>query len=109
MKIKSVSTLLVFFMICLFSPTCREAENIQLLKSHLNMAINEANQLETARILEKLLKLGVDPKTLPVEEAGGSFWEEPAKPISGKPSRVMTSCNCTGLWKGCRTTLGGSI
>lgn len=69
MKIKSVSTLLVFFMICLFSPTCREPENIELLKSHLNMAINETNLLEAARLLEKLLELGVDPQSLPVEEA----------------------------------------
>ena len=69
MKIKEVSALLVFSMGVLFLVTCRNKENVELLKSRLNVAINELNRLETARLLDRLLKLGVDPKTLPIEES----------------------------------------
>lgn len=69
MKIKMMLTLIVFSMICLFLTKCRNEENVELLKSHLNSAINESNGLETARLLNKLVKLGVDPKTLPIEES----------------------------------------
>ena len=72
MNIRTLSILLVFFMSCPFLPTCRNRENVELLKSYLNSAINESNEFETARLLDSLLNLGVDPKTLPVEEAAGS-------------------------------------
>ena len=76
MKIKIMSILLVFSMSCLFSTTCRNEENIELLKSNLNSAINESNRLETARLLDRLLKLGVDPKTLPIEESADLILEK---------------------------------
>ena len=69
MKTNPISALLILSMICLFSPTCRSQEDVVLLKSQLNSAINESNRLETARLLDRLLKLGVDPKTLPIDEA----------------------------------------
>lgn len=69
MKTKILSTLLVLFMNCLFSGTCRNKEDAEPLKSHLIFAINESNPFEAARLLDKLVKLGVDPKTLPVAEA----------------------------------------
>ena len=69
MKTKIISTLLVFFLSCLFSATCRNKEDVELLKSHLNSAINESSPFETARLLDKLVKLGVDPKKLPITEA----------------------------------------
>ena len=76
MKIKTVSILLVFSMCFLFSPTCRYKEDVELLKSNLNSAINESNQLETARLLDKLLKSSVDPKTLPIDEAADLILEK---------------------------------
>ncbi len=76
MKIKIVSTLLVFSMSFLFSPTCRNKEDVELLRSILNTAINESNRLETARLLDKLVKLGVDPKTLPIEESADLVMEK---------------------------------
>jgi hypothetical protein len=69
MKIKMMFALLVFSMGILFLVTCRNEENVELLKSHLNSAINESNRLETARLLDKLAKFGVEPKTLPITEA----------------------------------------
>ena len=69
MKIKITSTLLVFSLGCLFLTACRDKEDVELLRSHLNSAINESNRLETARLLDKLVKLGIDPKTLPIEES----------------------------------------
>jgi hypothetical protein len=66
---KTISALLVLSMICLFSPTCRNKEDVELIKSQLNSAINESNRLETAGLLDRLLRLGVDPKTLPVVES----------------------------------------
>ena len=69
MKIKIISTLLVLSMSCLFSTECRNKEDVELLKSNLNSAINESNGLETARLLDRLVKLGVDPQTLPIDEA----------------------------------------
>jgi len=88
MKSKIILTLLVFSMGCFLSTTCRNKENIELLKSHLNSAINESNLLETARILDKLLKLGVDPKTLPIEES--------ANLIGGKVVRALNWETTTG-------------
>jgi hypothetical protein len=69
MKIKLMSSLLVFSLIIFFSTICRNVEDAELLKSHLNAAINESNLLEIARIMDKLVKLDVDPKTLPIEES----------------------------------------
>jgi len=69
MKTKNVSALLVSSMMCFFLPTCRNKEDVELLKSYLNSAINESNRYETANLLDKLVALGVDPKTLPVEES----------------------------------------
>ena len=69
MKTKIMSALLVFSISCLFLATCRSKEDVELLRSNLNSAINESNRLETARLLDKLVKLGVDPKTLPLNEA----------------------------------------
>ena len=63
-------------MSCLLSATCRNKEDVELLKSRLNSAINASDRLETARHLDKLLKLGVDPKTLPVEEAADLILEK---------------------------------
>jgi hypothetical protein len=76
MKIKIVSILLAFSMSCLFLATCRSKEDVELLKSHLNSAINESDRLETARLLDKLVKLGVDPKTLPIEESADLILEK---------------------------------
>jgi hypothetical protein len=69
MRIKIVSILLVLSMSCLFLAACRKKENVEVLRSILNSAINESNRLETARLLDKLVKIGVDPKTLPIEES----------------------------------------
>ena len=69
MKIKLMSSLLVFSLSIFFSATCRNIEDAELLKSHLNAAINESNLLEMARIMDKLVKLGDDRKTLPIEES----------------------------------------
>jgi len=69
MKTKIISTLLIFSMSCLFSATCRNKEDVELLRSNLNSAINEFNPFETARLLDKLAKAGVDRKTLPITEA----------------------------------------
>lgn len=88
MKSKIILTLLVFSMTCLFSTACRNKENIELLKSHLNSAINESNRLETARLLDRLLKLGVDPQTLPIDEA--------ANLIRGKVGLAMNWGTITG-------------
>jgi hypothetical protein len=63
-------------MSCLFLAACRKKENIEVLRSNLNSAINESNRLETARLLDKLVKLGVDPKTLPVEESADLILEK---------------------------------
>jgi hypothetical protein len=52
----------------LFLPSCRHEENVELLKSRLNSAINESDRLETARLLVRLVKLGVDPRTIPIDE-----------------------------------------
>jgi hypothetical protein len=76
MKIKTVLTLLVFSMCCFFSATCQKNKDVELLRSHLNSAINESNRLETARLLDKLLKSGVDPKTLPIDEAADLILEK---------------------------------
>lgn len=62
-------------MICLVPAACRNNEDVELLKSHLNTAINESNRLETARLLDKLMKLGVVPKTLPIDEAADLILE----------------------------------
>ena len=67
MKIKMMFVLLVFSISIIFLVTCHDEENVELLKSHLNVAINESNRLETARLLDRLLKLGVDPQTLPIQ------------------------------------------
>jgi len=48
---------------------CRNKEDVEVLRSKLNSAINESNLFETARLLDKLVKVGVDPKTLPLNEA----------------------------------------
>jgi len=69
MRIRNMSTLIVLSMSCLFLATCQNEENLELLKSNLNTAINEANQLKTARLLDKLLKSGVDPKALPIDKS----------------------------------------
>ena len=69
MKIKLLPILLVFSLSIFLSATCRKIEDVELLKSHLNAAINESNRVEIARLLDKLVKLGVDPKTLPTEES----------------------------------------
>ncbi len=69
MKIRSVSILIVFLLGFLFLTTCRHEENVELLKSHLNTAIIESNALEAARLLDRLLKFGVDPPMLPIDEA----------------------------------------
>jgi hypothetical protein len=61
--------LLVYSVCCLFSTLCGNKEDAELLKSHLNSAINESSPFETARLLDKLVKLGVDPKKLPITEA----------------------------------------
>jgi hypothetical protein len=76
MNTKKISVLLVLSMICLISAACRNKENIELLRSHLNSAINESNRLETARLLDRLVKLGVDPKTLPIEESADLILEK---------------------------------
>jgi hypothetical protein len=75
MKIKIILTLLVFSLSWLFSATYQNKEDVELLRSNLNSAINESNRLETARRLDKLVKLGVDPKTLPIEEAADLILE----------------------------------
>ena len=56
MKIRMMSTLLVFSIGVLFLVTCRNEENVERLKSHLNVAINDSNQLETARILDLFIR-----------------------------------------------------
>lgn len=70
-------------MSCLLSATCRNKEDVELLKSQLNSAINESNGLETARLLDKLLRLGVDPKMLPVEEAADLILEKTGETTTG--------------------------
>jgi hypothetical protein len=76
MKTKNISALLVLSMVCLLSSTCRKKEDVELLRSHLNSAINESNRLETARLLDRLVKLGVEPKTLPIEESADLILEK---------------------------------
>ena len=76
MKIKIASIFLVFSLSCFFSTACRNKEDIELLKSNFNSAINESNALETAKLLDKLLKSGVDPRTLPIDEAAGLILEK---------------------------------
>jgi len=88
MKIKYFSTLLVSVLICQFFISCRNEANVELLKSNLNSAINESDRLETARLLDRLLKLSVDPKTLPIEECTGL--------IMGKASRAYNWETTTG-------------
>ncbi|MEO0248042.1 MAG: hypothetical protein ABIN58_00595 [candidate division WOR-3 bacterium] len=73
---KLISYPLVFFMSCLFSVNCRNKEDVELLKSRLNSAINASDRLETARHLDKLLKSGVDPKTLPIDQAADLILEK---------------------------------
>lgn len=73
---KMMLTLFVFFLSCLFSATYQNKEDIELLRSNLNSAINESNRRETARLLDKLVKLGVDPKTLPIEESADLILEK---------------------------------
>jgi hypothetical protein len=48
---------------------CQNREDLERLKSKLNSSINESNPFEAAGLLDKLLKYGVDPKTLPITEA----------------------------------------
>ncbi|MDH4219950.1 MAG: VCBS repeat-containing protein [Candidatus Aminicenantes bacterium] len=76
MKIKIMLALLIFPMSCLFSATCRNKEDVELLKSQLNFHINASDRLETARHLDKLLKSGVDPITLPIDEAADLILEK---------------------------------
>jgi hypothetical protein len=87
-KIKMMLTLFVFPLSCFFAATCRNQEDIELLKSHLNSAINESNRPETARLLNKLVKLGVDSKTLPIAES--------ADLIMGKAFRAYNWETTTG-------------
>lgn len=76
MKTRDLSILLVLFTSCLFSATCRNKEDVELLKSRLNSAINASDRSETARHLDRLLKLSVDPKTLPIDEAADLILEK---------------------------------
>ena len=76
MMIRNVSTLIVLSITCLMLAICQNGENVELLKSHLCSAINESDRLETARLLDRLLKLGIDPKTLPVEESADLILEK---------------------------------
>lgn len=50
---------------CLFS----QQEDIDILRTNLDKTIKEFKPFEAARCLEKLIKAGVDPKTLPLAEA----------------------------------------
>ena len=76
MKTRIISALLVFSVGCLLWISCGNKEDVELLKSRLNSAINEADRLETARLLDKLLKSGVDPKTLPIEKSADLILEK---------------------------------
>jgi hypothetical protein len=69
MKIKIVSAILLISWTCLFSTMCRNKEAVERLKSKLNSAINESNPFETAELLDRLERAGVDPKTLPITAA----------------------------------------
>jgi hypothetical protein len=85
---KLALALLVLCLISLFSTACRSKENIELLKSDLNVAINASDPFEAARLIGRLVKSGADPKTLPVAEA--------AELISGKVSRAYNWEAITG-------------
>lgn len=69
MKMRAVPALLALFASCVFPVACRNAESVELLRSRLNAAINESNRFDTARLLDELVRRGVDPKTLPVAES----------------------------------------
>jgi hypothetical protein len=69
LKTKITSAFLAISLTCIFSTMCRNREDVEVLRSKLNSAINESNLFETARLLDKLVKVGVDPKTLPLNEA----------------------------------------
>ena len=69
MKTKIPLALLILSICSLFMTSCGDKDDVELLKSRLNSAINDGDQFETAGLLDKLVKLGVDPKTLPIEES----------------------------------------
>ena len=76
MKIKLVLILFVYSLSIFFLVTCRDTEDVELLKSRLNSAINESDGFGTARLLDRLLKLGVDSQTLPIDEAADLILEK---------------------------------
>lgn len=54
--------------ISLTSCSTRQQEDIEVIRADLDKAIQESNPLESSRLLDKLIKQGIDPETLPITE-----------------------------------------
>jgi len=52
----------------LASCSTRQQEDIDVIRADLDKAVQESNLLESAKLLDKLMKRGIDPETLPITE-----------------------------------------
>lgn len=69
MDSKVILTLILVSLTCLALSLFSQQEDVDTLKASLEKAIKESNPFEAARVLDKLIKAGVDPKTLPIDKA----------------------------------------
>jgi len=68
MDSKVILTLIMVSLTCLALSLFSQQEDVDTLKASLEKAIKESNPFEAARVLEKLIKAAVDPKTLPIDK-----------------------------------------
>lgn len=69
MKTKTILFLLFILFIGMTSYLCKQQKDLDNLRTNLERSIKESKPFEVARLLENLIKAGVDTKTLPLAEA----------------------------------------
>jgi hypothetical protein len=69
MKAKTILLFLFISFLGMAPNSYMQQENLDNLRTQLDTAIKRNNSLETAEALGKLIKAGVDPKTLPLDKA----------------------------------------
>lgn len=76
MKAKTIFFLLFIFFVGMALYICKQQENLDNLKTNLDKSIKESKPFEAAKTLEKLIRAGADPKTLPLDEAADLILEK---------------------------------
>ena len=87
MQLKKAVILIVvaLFVAIVSSFSFNQKEDVEQLRTKLQKALKDSDQFASADLINKLIKEGVDPKTLPLREVGDLLINKSISAYNGDP------------------------